>query len=383
MKYLLLIPDGMADWPIKQIGNKTPLEYADTPNMDYLADEGACGTAKTVPDNFEPGSDIANMTILGVDPVKYYTGRGPIEALVRDINAQMIFRCNLVYVEDGIMKDHSGRKIGDEEAREIIDSLNEGLGENTRFHKGKSYRNLLAIDSDSIDSDSDYNVKTTPPHNILEKRFEDYLPSDGTLASLLNHLIEESKEIMKEKTANMIWPWSGGKIPSFPNFTQRWGVKGVMISEVDLLQGIGKGMGLEVEEVPGMTAYIDTNYRGLARATLKNLGSSDFVALHLEGIDETGHEGSLENKIEGIELYDEKIVGHLLDRLELDETRIMLLPDHPTPISVRTHVAEPVPFVYYGKKRDDVKSFSERACRKGLLGQVDGLKLMEILFTTD
>ncbi len=381
MKHLLLIPDGMADWPIKQIGNKTPLEYADTPSMDYLADRGACGITKTIPDNYEPGSDIANMTILGVDPVKYHTGRGPIEALARDINAHMVFRCNLVYVEDGIMKDHSGRKVGDDEAKDIIGSLNdlndlnEEAGEVTRFYRGKSYRNLL-----TINKEFDQEVKTTPPHDILEERFEDHLPSNGDLASLLNQLIEKSKEVMKGKTANMIWPWSGGKIPSFPNFTQKWGVKGVMISEVDLLQGIGKGIGLEVKEVPGMTGYIDTNYKGLAKAALKSLDSSDFVALHIEGIDETGHEGSLENKIEGIELYDEKVVGYLLDRLELDEIRIMLLPDHPTPISVRTHVAEPVPFVYFGKKRDDVKTFSERACRKGLLGQVDGLKLMNILF---
>ncbi len=378
MKHLLLIPDGMADWPIKEIGNKTPLEYADTPNMDYLADRGACGITRTIPDNYEPGSDIANMTILGVDPVKYYTGRGPIEALARDIEAEMVFRCNLVYVEDGIMKDHSGKKIGDDEVKEVINSLNEEAEENTRFYRGKSYRNLLTIDKEFEQDEQE--VNTTPPHDILEKRFDDYLPSNGELASLLNHLIERSKEVMKENTANMIWPWSGGKLSSFPSFTQKWGVKGVMISEVDLLQGIGKGIGLEVKEVPGMTGYIDTNYKGLAKAVLKNLGSSDFVALHLEGIDETGHEGSVENKVEGIELYDEKIVGYLLDRVELDETRIMLLPDHPTPISVRTHVAEPVPFVYYGKKRDDVKTFSERACRKGLLGQVDGLKLMNILF---
>lgn len=381
MKYLLLIPDGAADWPIEEIRNKTPLEYAETPNMDYLADEGACGIARTVPDNFEPGSDIANMTILGVDPAKYYTGRGPIEALARDIKAQMVFRCNLVYVEDGVMKDHSGRKIGDEEAKDIINSLNEETEEDIRFYRGKSYRNLLTIDKDFEQDVKTTPVKTTPPHDILEKRFEDHLPSDGEFASTLNDLIEKSKEIMKENTANLIWLWGGGKLPTFPSFTQKWGVKGVMISEVDLLQGIGKGIGLEVKEVEGMTGYIDTNYKGLAKATLKSLSSSDFVVLHLEGIDETGHEGSLENKVEGIELYDEKIVGYLLDRLELDETRILLSPDHPTPISVRTHVAEPVPFVYYGKKRDDVKSFSERACRKGLLGQVNGLKLMDILFT--
>jgi 2,3-bisphosphoglycerate-independent phosphoglycerate mutase len=179
----------------------------------------------------------------------------------------------------------------------------------------------------------------------------------------------------------MIWPWGGGEMPSFPSFKKKWNLSGVMISEVDLLQGIGKATGFRIVEVDGITGYIDTNYRGLSRAVLSSLKTSDFVVLHTEGIDEAGHEGNLDKKIEGIELYDEKIVGYLLDRLDIEETRLMLLPDHPTPIVRRTHVAEPVPFVYYGKKRDDVKVFSEKACRKGLFRQIDGLKLMDVLFS--
>jgi 2,3-bisphosphoglycerate-independent phosphoglycerate mutase len=378
MKYLLLIPDGMADWEIPELGGKTPLEAADTPNMDFLAKEGSCGMAKTVPEGFEPGSDIANMTILGVDPRKYYTGRGPIEALARGVDGRFIFRCNLVYIEDGIMADYSAHRIGDDEAKKVIDALNNAIGlDFVKFYAGRSYRNLLVFNRDFEDE-----VLTTPPHDIQGKPIDGYLPKGGELASLLVDMMKWSQDILQDVTdkANMIWPWSGGRKPAFPKFKDKWGKSGQMISEVDLLQGIGKGLGLEVVEVEGVTGYIDTNYRGLAKAALKGLKERDFVVLHTEGIDEAGHEGDLEKKIEGISIYDEKIVGYLLDRLDLEETRIMLLPDHPTPIKVKTHVAEPVPFVLYGWKRDDVKAYSEKSCRKGRFGLMDGLNLMKILF---
>ena len=378
MKYLLLIPDGMADWGIDELGGKTPLEIADTPNMDFLAKEGSCGMAKTVPEGFEPGSDIANMTILGVDPRKYYTGRGPIEALARGVDGKFIFRCNLVYVEDGIMADYSAHRICDDEAKKAIDALNNAVElDFVKFYAGRSYRNLLVLNRDFEDG-----VVTTPPHDIQGKPIDGYLPKGGELASLLVRLMKWSQDVLQDITdkANMIWPWSGGRKPAFPKFEDRWGKSGQMISEVDLLQGIGKGLGLEVVEVEGVTGYIDTNYRGLAKAALRGLKEKDFVVLHTEGIDETGHEGDLEKKIEGISIYDEKIVGYLLNRLDLEETRIMLLPDHPTPIKVKTHVAEPVPFVVCGWKKDDVKVYSERSCRKGRFGLVDGLDLMKILF---
>ncbi len=378
MKYLLLIPDGMADWRVKKLGNKTPLEVADTPNMDFLAKEGACGLAKTVPKGFEPGSDVANLTILGVDVRKYYTGRGPIEALAKGIKGKLVFRCNLVYVENGIMVDYSGRRIDDDEAKEVIDALNEAVEYDfVRFHHGTSYRNLVTINKDFND-----NVKTTPPHDIQGEPISKYLPKDKELAKLLIDLMETSKKIVPEvtKKANMVWIWGGGRMPNFPKFKERWGVSGVMISEVDLLKGIGRGLGFEVVEVEGVTGYIDTNYRGLAKAVLKSLKDKDFVVLHTEGIDEVGHEGDAEKKVEAISIYDEKIVGYLIDRLDLEETRIMLLPDHPTPVEVRTHVAEPVPFLIYGWKKDDVREFNEFSCRKGRFGLVDGLKLMEIMF---
>ncbi|RUM33920.1 MAG: cofactor-independent phosphoglycerate mutase [Archaeoglobus sp.] len=379
MQRLLLIPDGMADWKNPKTG-KTPLEEADTPNMDFLAKEGVCGLAKTIPDGFPPGSDVANLTILGVDVRKYYTGRGPIEAIAKNINTKIAFRCNLVYVRDGVMIDYSGNRISDEEAEKVIEILNCEVEEGIRFYRGKSYRHVLAIDRDFAERELKM-LKTTPPHDITGKKIDRYLPRGGNLAKLLNRLIEMSEKVLPEVTdkANMIWPWSGGKIPSFPKLIDKKGFRGVMISEVDLLQGIGKGLGMKVVEVEGVTGYVDTNYRGLAKAALRAL-RDDFVVLHLEGIDEAGHEGDYELKVEAIELYDEKIVGYLLDRIDLEETSIMLLPDHPTPVTVKTHVAEPVPLLLYkNNKKDDVREFTEKACSKGLLGKVDGLRLMDLL----
>ncbi len=379
MKKLLLIPDGMADWKNPKTG-KTPLEEAETPNMDFLAKEGVCGIAKTIPDGFEPGSDVANLTILGIDVRKYYTGRGPIEALARNINTKMAFRCNLVYTENGIMVDYSGNRISDKEANIAVNALNSALEENLKNFKvycGRSYRHILAVDLDL-----DVKVKTYPPHDIIGKKIEDYLPTGGKLAELLLEFMNLSKEILPDVTdkVNMAWPWSGGRIPNFPKLRELRGTRGVMISEVDLLQGIGRGLGMRVVEVDGVTGYIDTNYRGLAKSALKSLESDDFVVLHLEGIDEVSHEGNYDLKVEAIELYDEKIVGYIIDRVDLEEISIMLLPDHPTPVEKRTHVSEPVPFLIYGKKKDDVKVFTERSCKKGSLGLVDGIKLMDYWF---
>ena len=379
MKYLLLIPDGMADWRVEELGNRTPLEVADTPNMDFLASEGACGMAKTVPKGYEPGSDVANLTILGVDVRKYYTGRGPIEALAKGIEGKLVFRCNLVYIESGIMVDYSANRIGNDEAKDVIEALNDACPYDfVRFHHGTSYRNLV-----TIDRDFDEDVKTTPPHDIQGERIAKHLPKDGELAKLLIDLMELSKKVVPEVTrkANMVWIWGGGKMPNFTKFEERWGVKGIMISEVDLLKGIGRGLGFEVVEVEGVTGYIDTNYRGLAKAVLKSLKRADFVVLHTEGIDEVGHEGDVEKKVEAITMYDEKIVGYIIDRIDLEETRIMLLPDHPTPVKIRTHVAEPVPFLVYGLKRDDVRRYDEFSCRKGKFGLIDGLRLMDIMFS--
>ncbi len=373
MKYLILIPDGMADWRLEKFGNRTPLEVAETPNMDFIASDGACGTAKTVPKGFEPGSDVANLTILGIDVRKYYTGRGPIEALARGIRGEIVFRCNLVKVENGVMADYSAGRISDGEARKVIEELNAKKKHDfIEFYAGKSYRNLCVINRKY-----DEKVETFAPHDIQGKSISDYLPRGGELAELLLEIMEWSKSVVPNVTnkANMVWLWGGGKMPSFPKFK----LKGAMISEVDLLEGIAKGLGMDVLKVEGLTGYIDTNYKGLVRRCVKALDEYDVVVLHTEGIDEVSHEGNAELKVEAIELYDEKIVGKILDRVDLEELKILLLPDHPTPIKVRTHVAEPVPFAIYGVKKDDVKVYSERSCAKGKFGLIDGLNLMKIL----
>ncbi len=378
MRYLILIPDGMADWEIEELGNRSPLEVADTPNMDFIAKEGACGIAETIPKGFEPGSDVANLTILGIDVRTYYTGRGPIEALAKGIKGRIVFRCNLVRVEKGVMVDYSAGRISDDEARKVIKELNENRRYSfIEFHTGKSYRNLMVLNRDFEVK----RVKTTPPHDIQGKKIHEYLPRDDELADLLREIMEWSKEVVPEVTdkANMIWLWGGGEMPKFPKFEQMYKLKSAMISEVDLLKGIANGLGIDFIEVEGLTGYIDTNYRGLVKACIKALKSYDLVVLHTEGIDEVSHEGDLEKKVEAISIYDERIVGKILDRIDLEDVRILLLPDHPTPIEVRTHVAEPVPFAIYGVKRDDVKVYSERSCKRGRFGFVNGLKLMDYL----
>ncbi len=370
MKYLLLIPDGMADWKVEELNNKTPLEYADTENMDYVASMGICGIAKTIPEGFEPGSDIAVMTILGLDPRKLYTGRGPLEALAKDIKGDIIFRCNLVYIKDGIMMDYSGGKISDEEAKIVIEVLNDRKPfDFIQFYKGVGFRNLLVINGRRG------SVKTFPPHDIVGKRVEEYLPTNGDIANLLVKLIKWSMNVIPEvsEKTNSIWPWGGGSIPKFPKFKDRFGVNASIISEVDLLYGIAKGCGIDCIHVDGTTAYIDTNYKGLARATLKALKKYDLVILHTEGIDEVAHEGDARLKAEAISIYDERIVGYILDRVELEDMRIGIIPDHPTPVKVKTHVADPVPFTFTSEKRDDVKRFTERECRRGKLGFINGL----------
>jgi 2,3-bisphosphoglycerate-independent phosphoglycerate mutase len=376
MKYLILIPDGMADWEVEELGRKTPLEVADTPNMDFIAKEGACGLAVTVPEGFEPGSDVANLTIFGIDVRKYYTGRGPIEALARGVRGKLVFRCNLVRVENGVMLDYSGGRISDNEAKEIISELNtKKRYDFIKFYAGRSYRNLMILNRD-FDAKK---LKTTPPHDIQGRKIDDYLPKDGEIAELLNEIMEWSKEVLKGRRANMVWLWGGGEMPEFPQISKKYGLRAAMISEVDLLEGIARGLGMDVLKVEGLTGYIDTNYRGLVRETTRALKKFDLVVLHTEGIDEVGHEGDAEKKVEAISIYDEKVVGKILDRIELEETRILLTPDHPTPVKVKTHVAEPVPFAIYGIRRDDVRKYSEKDCRRGRYGIVDGLKLMQLL----
>ncbi|HLD34756.1 MAG TPA: cofactor-independent phosphoglycerate mutase, partial [Patescibacteria group bacterium] len=352
MKYLVLIGDGMTDLPLKELGGKTPLEVAKTPNMDFMAQNGLCGWVNNVPHGLQPASDVANMSIFGYDPKKYYTGRGPLEAAslgVKLAKDDVAFRCNLVTVEDGRMKDFTAGHISTPEARKIMLALEKKLGrEGVRFYPGLSYRHLLVIDSRKWKMEN--RIQSVPPHDITGKKIHNYLPK-GEGAELLVQLMNESEVILHEmKTkATMIWPWSPGKLPKLPLFRKKYGVKGAVITAVHLLKGLGKILGLEVINVPGATGYLDTNYVGKAKHALAALKKNDIVFVHVEAPDEAGHEGNVAHKIKAIEDFDRLIVGTILNRVKGQGSwvKLLVLPDHPTPVAKMTHTADPVPFVIW------------------------------------
>ncbi|MCX9084394.1 MAG: cofactor-independent phosphoglycerate mutase [Candidatus Methanoperedens sp.] len=389
MKYIVLIGDGMADYPIPEIGGLTPLQAADTPNMDFIAKHGKCGMARTVPDDKPPGSDVANLSIMGYDPQKYYTGRGPLEAASIGIKLDpddIAFRCNLITEKDGLLADYSSGHISSEEARILIKAVDNELGKNCRFHPGISYRHLLVMKNGK-------NTQCTPPHDVIGQPIEDVLPRGEDSESLIS-LIRASKPILenhevnlKRKKAgknpgNLIWPWGQGKVPNMPLFKDMYGVSGSIISAVDLLKGIGKYAGLNVIDVPGATGYLDTNFSGKAQYALGSLKEHDFVLVHVEAPDEAGHMGNIEAKIKAISDFDEKVVGGMLNELGgFGDYKIMVLPDHPTPISIRTHTREPVPFAVYSstESADYVDRFDEFAPKDGIYGLLEGHKLINLL----
>ncbi len=383
MKYLILLGDGMADWPIKELDGKTPLEYANTPNMDLIAG-GLKGMVKTVPDGMHPGSDVANMSVLGYNPKAYYTGRAPLEAVSQDIKLDkndVAYRCNFVTIDNGIMKDFSANHIPTEKARKLIDLLNKHLRfEGIEFYPGVSYRNLMIWRDGKTD-------KTTPPHDISDKPIEPHLPK-GETKSILLEIMDAANEILKDNTiwqqANSIWLWGEGKAPSMPLFKERFNKTGCMISAVDLMVGLGKLTGLYIPEIDGLTGFLDTNFEGKIEAAfefLKNGG--DFVYLHVEATDETGHMGDVNKKIEAIELFDKKIVGEAIKMAEVldDELKIAVLPDHPTPIRIKTHTAEPVPFAVWSSKNEKKSDkYSENTCKKGVFVDKGHLFIEKLLF---
>lgn len=363
MKYIVIVPDGMADQPVESLGGKTPLEVANTTNMDYLAQHGFTGLVQTIPDKMHPGSDIGNMAIMGYNPKTYHTGRAPLEAANFDImlkDDEVAVRCNLITVIDNKMADYSAGHISTKEASILIDDLNDELGsDNVKFYTGKSYRHLLILKTDNPKGYLE--TQTTAPHDILGKNLDDYLPK-GSEADMLRDLMKQSKEIfkdhevnnvridLKENPANMIWLWGQGSRPDLPTFEEKFGIKGSIISAVDLVNGIGKLAGLEVIDVPGITGYYDTNYLGKAEYALKSLKKKDFVFIHIEAPDEAGHNGDIKAKIQAIENIDKQIVGTILNHYNKhDNVRILVLPDHPTPVELRTHTDDPVGFVMYGK----------------------------------
>ncbi|MBN1758014.1 MAG: cofactor-independent phosphoglycerate mutase [Chitinispirillaceae bacterium] len=358
MKYALLIGDGMADWPIAELDNRTPLEYARTPNMDRIAAAGTIGLVATVPEGMHPGSDVANLALLGYDPMSYYSGRAPIEAAsmgVRLSETDMAFRCNLVTIENDTMVDYSAGHISTAEARTIINDLQQHCSTGMiTFHPGVSYRHLLVYTGFSGD------LVTTPPHDISGKAINSYLPQ-GEGAKKLLRLMEQAREILAVSAVNKarreadkrpvtdIWLWGEGFSRSLPSMAQRYGLTGSVISAVDLVRGIGVLAGLQVRLVEGATGYLGTNYAGKIKAARDALEEEDLVYLHVEAPDETGHEGILEKKIQAIEEFDTHIVGEMLQfQQERGDVRILVTPDHATPVAIKTHSAEPVPFIICG-----------------------------------
>ncbi len=363
MKYVVIVPDGMADRPLAELGNKTPLEVARTKNMDYLAKNGRTGMVKTIPDRFEPGSDIGNLALLGYRPEKYFSGRAPLEAANHDIElgpSEVAFRCNLITVVDGKMIDYSAGHIPTEQADQLIKALNEQMDlAGGRFVTGKSYRHLLILST--RDPKSYLKMKSVPAHDILGQLVSRHLPKGPASQPLLeimekartileNHQVNQVRLDLKENPANSIWLWGQGIRPQFPGFEEKFGVKGAIISAVDLVNGIGKLIGLKVIDVPGITGYYDTDYRAKAEYAIKALKSRDYVYIHVEAPDEAGHNGDIKEKIRAIENIDREIVGRIIKHFERSqEVRILVVPDHPTPIALRRHSREPVGFVMYGK----------------------------------
>jgi 2,3-bisphosphoglycerate-independent phosphoglycerate mutase len=381
MKYLILLGDGMADYGIEALAGKTPLEYAHTPYMDKMASDGTMGLVDTIPRGLPAGSDVANLAVLGYNPRECYTGRGPLEAANMGVALSpedIAFRCNLVTLSDGedpIMEDFTAGHISSAEAKQIITDLENAFGsESFHFYPGVGYRHLLVWKG----GESELNV--TPPHDITGKAINSYLPR-GRRAEPINHLMRRSREFLadhpvnrnrrdlKLKPVTSIWLWGQGKSPRIQKITERFHIRGGMISAVDLLNGIGVNAGLEVLSVAGATGYTDTNYRGKAEKALSALEVLDLVFVHVEAPDEMGHEGDLEGKIKAIEDFDEKVVGTALQGMKGREPfRIAVLSDHPTPISLKTHVGDPSPFAILssleGENQGLGKGFGERAATK-------------------
>jgi len=383
MKYIIILGDGMADEPLAELGGKTPLEYADIPNMDRIAREGRCGMLRTVPGGFEPGSDIANLSILGYDPRTTYTGRGPLEAASMGVTlreGEFAYRCNLVTIRDGMIEDFNAGHISSTEGAELLRDLDAAL-DDIRVYPGVGYRNLMVVPRA-------LGAETTPPHDIVGQPIGEFLPRGGDAGILLD-CMERAEEIFADHPVNRrrlkegnlpatgIWPWSGGKKPSLALFQEKYGLSGGMISAVDLLRGIACLAGMEVIDVPGATGFLDTDYEAKARYAVEALDRLDFVYVHVEAPDEAGHMGSVEEKVRAIERLDEAI-GIVLDR---PDTTIAVLPDHPTPVRYKTHTMDPVPFALLGKGRDGVAAFSEREAARGSFGLMQAPDLLTLLFS--
>ncbi len=385
MKYVVILCDGMADYAVPELGNLTPMQKAYKPNMDMLAKKAEVGLVKSVADGLKPGSDVANLSVLGYDPMVYYSGRSPLEAGSIGIDMKetdVSFRCNLVTLsddenyDDKTIIDYCAGDISTEEAAVLIKYLAENFdNDEFRLYAGVSYRHCLIWNNGTLDVGT-----LTPPHDITGKPIKEYLPSHQNTKKLYemmkksydllnDHPLNKERVARGERPANSMWFWGEGVRKPLASFEEKYGVKGSMISAVDLLKGIGKFSGMKVVNVPGATGYLDTNFDGKAKACIDELASGqDFVYIHIEAPDECGHRYEIENKVKAIEIIDEKILGPVLSALEeYDDYKILIMPDHATPLALKTHTNDPIPYLIYHKKGEveGPESFSEETAKQG------------------
>jgi 2,3-bisphosphoglycerate-independent phosphoglycerate mutase len=396
LKYIILQGDGMADYPLEVLGGKTPLEAARTPNMDWLAQRGVYGLAHVIPAGFAPGSDVGNMSIMGYDPAVYHTGRSPLEAASMGValgSKDIAFRCNLVTLRgsgtDTTMEDFTSGHITTGEAAAIIRDIGDELGgDGIEFFPGVSYRHLM------VWRDGKEKMETTPPHDITDQKIAGYMPKGDGADRLLNlmaasqpilaqHPVNQKRRADGKRQVTTIWLWGQGRAPQLPPLTKRFGITGGVISAVDIIHGLGVYAGLERIDVPGITGFLDTNYVGKGEYGVRSLEKNDFVFIHVEATDEAGHMGDVKAKIQALEDFDEKVVGTVLKGMgERKDFRILLMPDHPTSIALKTHVSEPVPFVLYSpaELRDNgAVGYNEKdAAQTGVVAK-QAFRLMESL----
>ena len=396
MKYVIVLADGMADEPIEKLGGKTPLEVAKTPTMDYLAQHGQMGMVSTVPAGMKPGSDVANLSVMGYDPAACYSGRSPLEALsvgVDMVDTDVIFRCNIVTVseeepyEEKTILDHSSGEISTEDADILMDAIRQAFNdEEFSFFTGTSYRHITVWKNGEV-------LELEPPHDHLGQVIGQFLPQNPKFRAMMeksfdilnNHPLNVQRAAEGKNKANSLWFWGAGTKPALQNFKEKTGLNGAMISAVDLLKGIAVGAGMQVIQVPGATGSLDTNYEGKAQGALNALlkDGNDFVYVHLEGPDEMGHQGELENKILSIEYIDQKIIAVVKAGLDAagEDYRILVLPDHPTPIRCRTHTSDPVPYVLYDSTNSTDKecAFTEASAKESGIHINNGFDLIQKL----
>ncbi len=382
MKYIIVLGDGMADEPLEQLGGKTPLAYAKTPWMDEISKKSEIGLAKTIPDGMKPGSDTANLAVLGYNPKQYYTGRSPLEALSIGVDMEekdIAIRCNLVTVSDDSLPyeektivDHSSSEISTEDAAVLLDAVRDVLEDDVyRFYLGTSYRHCTIWKEGDV-------VELTPPHDILGKVIGEYLPDDEILREkmkrsydiLNHHPLNEERARKGLNKANSIWFWGAGTKPALDSFEGKFGKKGAMISAVDLLKGIAVGAAMTNIEVEGADGTLETNYEGKASAAVKAAmeNGSDFVYIHVEAPDEMGHQGSVERKVKAIEYLDGRVIGPVYEQMKKsgEDFRLLVMPDHPTPIRTRTHSSDPVPYMRYDSaaEQDHEWDYNEKEAKE-------------------